>query len=104
MLPLFASHLGADPAGIGFVAAISAFTGIVGQHSGSDLALATAGAGKDASVFRLVFSTAPFLYLAVAHLWQLALVRFYHGLATAIFIPVAMAMVSDLFQQGRGKN
>ena len=52
----------------------------------------------------LVFSTAPFLYLFVAHLWQLALVRFYHGLATAIFIPVAMAMVSDLFQQGRGEK
>ena len=52
----------------------------------------------------MVFSTAPFLYLIVAHLWQLALVRFYHGLATAIFIPVAMALVSDLFQQGRGEK
>ena len=103
VLPLFASHLGADPAGIGFVAAISAFTGIVASIPAG--LLSDRWGRKRMLLFSvLVFSTAPFLYLAVAHLWQLALVRFYHGLATAIFIPVAMAMVSDLFQQGRGEK
>jgi MFS family permease len=28
VLPLFATHLGADPAGVGLVAAVSAFTGV----------------------------------------------------------------------------
>ncbi|MCX7770713.1 MAG: MFS transporter, partial [Proteobacteria bacterium] len=51
-----------------------------------------------------VFSTAPFLYLFINELWQLALVRFYHGFATAVFIPVAMALVADLFQSGRGEK
>ncbi len=52
----------------------------------------------------LVFSTAPFLYLIVTRLWQLALIRFYHGLATAVFMPVAMALVSDLFHKERGEK
>jgi MFS family permease len=52
----------------------------------------------------VVFSTAPFLYLFVTKLWHLALVRFYHGLATAIFLPVAMATVADLFNKERGEK
>jgi MFS family permease len=52
----------------------------------------------------VVFSTAPFLYLFVTTLWQLALVRFYHGFATAIFIPVAMALVADIFREQRGEK
>jgi MFS family permease len=52
----------------------------------------------------LIFSTAPFLYLFVTNLWQLAFVRFYHGFATAIFIPVGMALVADTFQKERGEK
>jgi MFS family permease len=52
----------------------------------------------------IIFSTAPFLYLFVTNLWQLALVRFYHGFATAIFIPVGMALVADIFQKERGEK
>jgi MFS family permease len=52
----------------------------------------------------IIFSTAPFLYLFVTTLWQLALVRFYHGFATAIFIPVGMAFVADFFQEERGEK
>ena len=103
VLPLFASYLGADPAGVGVIAAISAFTGIVASIPAG--LLSDRWGRKRMLLFSvLVFSTAPFLYLIVTHLWQLALVRFYHGLATAIFIPVAMALVSDLFQQGRGEK
>jgi MFS family permease len=40
----------------------------------------------------------------VNSLWHLALVRFYHGMATATFIPVAMALVSDLFREERGEK
>jgi MFS family permease len=52
----------------------------------------------------LVFSTAPLLYLFVGSLWQLALVRFYHGLATAVFVPVALALVADLYSKERGER
>jgi len=32
------------------------------------------------------------------------IVRFYHGLATAIFIPVSMALIADLYKNGRGER
>jgi MFS family permease len=40
----------------------------------------------------------------ITQLWQLAIIRFYHGFATAIFTPVAMAVVSDLFHRERGEK
>jgi DHA1 family multidrug resistance protein-like MFS transporter len=52
----------------------------------------------------IVFATAPFLYLLIQSPWQLVLVRVYHGLATAILGPVAMAAVADTFQKGRGER
>jgi DHA1 family multidrug resistance protein-like MFS transporter len=45
----------------------------------------------------IVFATAPFLYLFVTQPWQLLFVRFYHGFATAVFMPVAMASVADRY-------
>ncbi|MDP2167066.1 MAG: MFS transporter [Thermodesulfovibrionales bacterium] len=103
VLPLFASHLGADPSGIGFVASVSAFTGIVASIPAG--LLSDRLGRKRMLIFSLfVFSTAPFLYLFVGNIWQLAAVRFYHGFATAIFIPVAMALVADLFHTERGEK
>ena len=52
----------------------------------------------------IVFSIAPFLYLFVTKIWHLALIRFFHGFATAIFIPVAMALVADYFHEERGEK
>ncbi len=51
-----------------------------------------------------VFASAPFLYFMVNSPWQLAIVRVYHGFATAIFGPVAMALVADLFIERRGES
>jgi len=51
-----------------------------------------------------VFATAPFLYLLVTVPWQLVLVRIYHGLATAILGPVALAAIADTFESGRGER
>lgn len=103
VLPLFASHLGADPSGVGAIASVSAFTGIVASIPAG--ILSDKFGRKRMLIFSLlIFSTAPFLYLMITHLWQLALIRFYHGFATAIFVPVAMAMVSDLYQEGRGEK
>ena len=103
VLPLFASHLGAEPAAVGTIAAVSAFTGVlfsvpVGMLSDR------MGRRKMLICSALVFATAPFFYLLVTKLWQLALVRFYHGLATAAFVPVAMALVADLYRQERGEK
>jgi MFS family permease len=49
-----------------------------------------------------VFASAPFLYLFITVWWQLILVRFYHGFATAIFVPVAEASICELFPSKRG--
>ncbi len=102
-LPLLASHLGGGPAAVGLIASISACTGILCSFPAGILS-DRIGRKRMLMFSAIVFATAPFLYLVVREIWQLALVRFYHGLATAIFVPVAMAMVSDLFQKGRGEK
>lgn len=103
VLPLFAVSLGADPSRVGMVAAVSAFTGIIASIPAGMLS-DRIGRKRMLLFSGIVFSTAPVLYLFVTSLWQLALVRFYHGFSTAIFIPVAMALVSDLFQRERGES
>ncbi|MBI5198460.1 MAG: MFS transporter, partial [Nitrospirae bacterium] len=103
VLPLFASHLGADPSGVGIIASVSAFTGIIASIP-AGIVSDKLGRKRMLMVSVIIFSTAPFLYLAVTQLWQLALVRFYHGFATAIFIPVSIALVSDLFHKERGEK
>jgi len=103
VLPLFASYLGADPSGVGLVAAVSAFTGVLCSIPAG--MLSDKIGRKRMLIFSVfVFSTAPFLYPLVTQLWQLAIIRFYHGLATAIFVPVGMALVSDLFHKERGEK
>jgi DHA1 family multidrug resistance protein-like MFS transporter len=52
----------------------------------------------------VVFATAPFLYIFISAWWQLILVRFYHGFATAIFIPVARATIAEYFPSKRGER
>lgn len=103
VLPLFAAHLGADASGVGFVAAASAFTGVVFSIPAG--LLSDRLCKRKMLIFSsLIFAAAPFLYLAVTQIWQLALVRFIHGFATAVFIPVAMAFVSRLFHKERGEK
>jgi MFS transporter, DHA1 family, multidrug resistance protein len=95
LLPLFARDLGAGPALVGFVMGASTLTGIVVKLPAGALSdvfgrrrLLVAGA--------LVFATLPFTYLAVSSLLALILLRFVHGLATAVFGPVASASLSDV--------
>ncbi len=103
VLPLFASHLGADPAGVGFIASVSAFAGVVFSVPAGLLA-DRFGKKRLLMSAALIFASAPFCYLLVTEIWQLALVRFYHGFATAIFIPVALALVSELSSKERGEK
>jgi MFS family permease len=95
LLPLLARELGADPPLVGFVVGASTLTGIVLKlpaGAWSDVlgrrTLLVAGA--------LTFATMPFVYLAVSGLGLLIAVRFLHGVATALFGPVASASLSDL--------
>ena len=95
LLPLFARELGAGPVLVGFVMGASTLTGVVVKLPAGALSdllgrrrLLLAGA--------LVFATLPFTYLVVSTLLVLILLRFVHGLATAIFGPVASASLSDI--------
>jgi MFS family permease len=103
VLPLFATHLGADPSQVGMVAAVSAFTGIIASIPAGMLSDRW-GRRRMLLISALVFASAPPLYLLVTNLWQLALVRFYHGFATALFIPVALALIYDLYHRERGEQ
>lgn len=103
VLPLFASHLGANPSAVGLIASVSAFAGVLFSVPAGLLA-DRFGKKRLIMVAAVVFATAPFGYLLVDTIWQLAVVRFYHGFATAIFIPVAMALVSTLSDTAHGEK
>lgn len=103
VLPLFTTYLGGGPSEVGMVAAVSSFMGVVASVPAGIIS-DKIGRKRMLIVAALIFTTAPFLYLIVTSIWQLMLVRFYHGFATAIFIPVAMAYISDLFHKGRGEK
>lgn len=103
VLPLYAVHLGANSADVGIIASVSAFTGIIASIPAGMLS-DKIGRKKMILISLFIFSTAPFLYLFVNNPMQLAIVRFYHGFATALFIPIAMAVVSDLYSKGRGEK
>lgn len=103
VLPLFTSYLGASPTGVGIIAGVSAFAGIIASIP-AGMFSDRLGRKRLMVCSAIIFATAPFLYLFVTQLWQLALIRFYHGFATAIFIPVGMALVADIFQTERGEK
>ncbi|RJR47062.1 MAG: MFS transporter [Deltaproteobacteria bacterium] len=94
VLPLFALHLGAGPEAIGLVVGISTVTGIffkLPAGAASDLI----GRKKTLLAGLVVFAVMPFTYLLVSSSQLLMLIRFLHGFATAIYGPVAMAVVMD---------
>ncbi len=101
-LPLYAKHLGLNPFEIGLVAAASTITGIFVNFSAGYLS-DIYGRKKLLLVSGFVFMTAPFLYLFVLNAWEFTAVRVYHGVATAIFVPVATALVADLYTSEKGK-
>ncbi|MBI4355411.1 MAG: MFS transporter [Candidatus Omnitrophica bacterium] len=103
LLPRFAQDLGASPALIGLILGASTITGILLKFP--------AGVFSDVVGRRsmLLFSTIffaipPFLYMFVRTPEHLLTLRFLHGMATAIFGPVASAYVADLFAQDRGEG
>lgn len=102
-LPLFIRSLGVPVSTVGFIAAASTIVGIVVSLPAGMLS-DIIGRRRVLLVAAVVFATAPFLYLLVTAPWHLVVVRIYHGLATAILGPVALAAVADTYSSGRGER
>ena len=99
----FARALGTPDSLMGFVAAASTIPGILVSLPAGSLS-DIFGRRKILFVSGAIFASAPFLYLIVGSWWQLALVRFYHGFATAMFVPVGNAFVAELFPTTRAER
>lgn len=99
----FARALGTPDSLMGFVASASTIPGILASLPAASL---SDRFGRRRVLFAsgIVFASAPFLYLLVTSWWQLALVRFYHGFATAMFVPVGNAFVAELFPSSRAER
>lgn len=100
VLPLFGHSLGASGAFLGLIVAASTLTGV--------LIKLPAGALSDLWGRRVLlrigavfFAVPPFLYIFVHSAGALLALRFVHGLATAIYGPVASAVVASLSSRGR---
>jgi DHA1 family multidrug resistance protein-like MFS transporter len=95
VLPLFALYLGAGPEAIGLVVGISTVTGIFFKLPAGALS-DLVGRKKTLLAGLVVFAVMPFTYFLVGNYQLLIVIRFLHGFATAIYGPVAMAVVMDL--------
>lgn len=103
VLPFFAESLGADARAIGLVASLSPLAGVLVSLPAGMLS-DRMGRGRLLRLSGLFFALSPLGYLWAGSVWELALVRFIHGLATGIFMPVAMAMVADMHAASRGER
>ena len=99
----FALSLGTPKDLTGVIAAASTIPGILISLPAASLS-DIFGRRKLLLFSTFVFASAPFLYLFVTIWWQLALVRFYHGFATAIFVPVAEATIAEQYPTKRGER
>ena len=102
VLPLFALYLGAGPEAIGFAVGISTVTGIFFKLPSGALSDII---GRRRTLFMglVVFAGMPFAYLLITDYTLLVVIRFLHGLATAIYGPVAMAVVADIAGARKGE-
>jgi len=103
VLKPFSLSLGTPTEWTGVVAAASTVPGILISLPAASLS-DIVGRKRFLLIAGSIFGSAPFLYLLIAVWWQLILVRFYHGFATAIFVPVAEASIVELFPARRGER
>jgi MFS family permease len=102
VLPLFALYLGAGPEAIGFAVGISTVTGIFFKLPSGALS-DVIGRKRTMLIGLVVFAVLPFAYLFIDNYQALIVVRFIHGLATAIYGPVSMAVVADVAGERKGE-
>ena len=103
VLKPFATSLGTPDDLLGIIASASTIPGILISLPAASLS-DVIGRRKVLLIAGFIFASAPFLYLGVSTWWMLAAVRFYHGFATAIFIPVAEASIAELYPSKRGER
>ncbi len=97
----FAESLGAGPVTVGFIVAASTMTGVLLKlpvGTLSDLV----NRSRLMLIGVLAFALPPFAYPLVSDLEVLTVVRVVHGLATAVFTPLVLAMVAELYPAARG--
>ncbi len=102
VLPLFALYLGAGPEAIGFAVGISTVTGIFFKLPSGALS-DVIGRKRTMLIGLVVFAVMPFTYLFVKDYQLLIVIRFIHGLATAVYGPVSMAVVADAAGTRKGE-
>ncbi|MFQ6048569.1 MAG: MFS transporter [Phycisphaerae bacterium] len=102
VLPLFAAALGANEALIGLIVAISTVTGIFVKAPAGAFS-DHFGRGRTLLIGAAVFALTPFFYIFVAYAAMLVAIRLFHGLATAIYGPVANATAAELAGRRRGE-
>ncbi|MBF0107673.1 MAG: MFS transporter [Magnetococcales bacterium] len=102
VLPLFAVFLGAGPEAVGLAVGISTVTGIFFKLPAGALS-DVIGRRRTMLAGLCIFAIMPFAYLFIEDYEQLVVIRFLHGLATAIYGPVAMAVVADIAGSKKGE-
>ncbi len=102
VLPLFAAALGADKATIGLVVGASTVTGIFLKAPAGAIS-DVLGRARTLFLGAAVFAFTPFVYLLVGYAWTLVAVRFFHGMATAIYGPVMLAAVASVAGARKGE-
>lgn len=100
-LALFAESLGAGPERIGLIVSVSTLTGVFLKLPSGALS-DIYGRRLLLRIGVLAFGLPPFLYPFITDLNALTALRMFHGLATAIFAPSALAAVAELYRERRG--
>lgn len=101
VLALFAESLGASPERIGLIVSVSTLTGVFLKLPSGALS-DIYGRRMLLRVGVIAFGIPPFFYPFISDLNVLTLLRLFHGLATAIFAPSALATVAELYRERRG--
>jgi MFS family permease len=101
VLALFAESLGAGPERIGLIVSVSTLTGVLLKLPSGALS-DIYGRRVLLRVGVIAFGVPPFFYPFISDLNVLTLLRLFHGLATAIFAPSALATVAELYRERRG--
>ena len=105
ILPLFAISLITSESEMlfyGYALAASTIPGILVSLFAGRLS-DVYGRKKIILISTIIFASAPFFYLFAVNIWLLIVIRFYHGFSTAIFVPVAMAAITESYPEKKGK-